>query len=376
MKIFITILNIIFLIVFTIFSAYAAENTQLLEKEVMSRSFPQYISHIAWSSDQSKIAVRGQGEVYLWDIINDEMVWKVWGGGPAMTMKGLAFSPDDNFVITTAAGSGNPKKPETFAQQNSLTLISVKDSNDIKYFSDHGFWDGFPTTPSFDMAKDGSVIAAVLGRQSGWLSLYEPLTGKVIGHVGQIINKNGNTVNPRKIVLDSDRHIVCTGSLDEIQTWDYKKNKKITSFLASKTGIKSLAFNPVSGELITGGDGVIIGAIMQGDGKLGPGGIQDEAGTFLRAWNPLTGKLLRNYRGIQYGVSSISVSPDGNYIAAIEGGPLPGVWLRLFDAKEGGLLKTIDYGREHGLPHAVSFSPDGHRLAVGMGKKVHVYELN
>jgi WD40 repeat protein len=355
---------------------FAAENSDMLEHEVIHRSFSQTISAIAWSPDQTKIAVRGQGEFYLWDVVNDEQVWKT--KGVIAGNRGLAFTTDGRFIIIPSVTNGEANfHPENYSKQTTLTFVSVQDGSKVKTLKDTETWkDGLPLNKDFALASDGSVIASILGNASGWVTLYNPGTGNIVGHVGRMINSRGKPYYSDLIALDSRNKVVAISDpVAEVQIWDYEKNKKLSDFRASKTGIDALAFNPVSGELITGGDGVIMGAIVTEDGHIGPGGIQDERGTFVRAWNPWTGDLIRIYRGARYGVSSVAVSPDGRYVAATSGGPRVGVSLLLWQADNGALLKTIDYGSQDGRC-PVNFSPDGKLLATAIDDKLSIYEVN
>ncbi len=353
--------------------ACAIDNNAFLQSGILTRSYPRKITEIAWSHDQTRIAVRAR-DAYIWDISNDTETWR-HSDTPPDNIRGLAFSPDDRFVIIPSKLIGNINKPETFTTQPALTYISSSDSANIRQVADHEFPNFFPYNSNFSLADDGSVLASILGSDSGFITLYEPNSGSTVGHVGQLVNRYNKTVNPLKIAVDSRRNLVSVAyASGEVQTWDYKQNKKMLGFNPSQTGVEALVYNSLSGELITGSDGTITGSMLQSNGQLASGSLHDDPDSFVRAWNPLTGKLVRKYTGTRYGISSITISPDGRYIAAIEGGPLPGVRLLLWDAQSGALLTTTEYGRKDG-DYPAKFSPDGRRLAVGIEHVLYVYDI-
>jgi hypothetical protein len=237
------------------------------------------------------------------------------------------------------------------------------------------------------------AFAAESADKSGWLTLHDPsnpFTGAIIGRVGPMTEKtiipfmSGKIIIPVKIALDTKNKLVSIlyPEFEErnVQTWNYEKNIKISDFKASKTGIKALVFNPVSGELITGGDGIMFsGPALEGVTPPDYDSMSDDPNTLLRAWNPLTGKLIRTYPGTSSHIWSVSVSPDGHYVAATEGDQFHPVRLLLWQA-DGVLLKAINtdgkinYGgdlRNNWFP--VSFSPDGHHLTVRIDGEVHSY---
>ena len=84
---------------------------------------------------------------------------------------------------------------------------------------------------------------------------------------------------------------------------------------------------------------------------------------------------MRNYSGTKYSICSISVSPDGRYVAATEGGSRVGMRLDLWDAVTGELLKTVEFSTYNGLSQ-VRFSPDGRQLALANDNEIRIYNLH
>jgi WD40 repeat protein len=177
------------------------------------------------------------------------------------------------------------------------------------------------------------------------------------------------------MVLDPQRTIVVVvgpaGS--GMQTWNYKTNAKLVDFATFPAGGNVMDLDPKTGVLILGGSGGIRDGQMK-NGRI-EGGLRNDLNTLVRAYDPMTGKLLKEYSGTRTSISSVSVSPDGRYIAAMEGGPLPGVDLLVWQAETGELLERIDYGvpSQEGQ---TSFSPDGRYLAAIIDHDAHIYEIN
>jgi WD40 repeat protein len=356
---------LLFLTLIAVFCSDAAHADEPLHED-QSLSLSKPITDMAWSPDGTKLAILDQSGLSLRNLNEGQEIWKVESLGSWQT-HGLAFSPSGAFVIAPSKGTGGPRN-----KQPTFTLFAINDSNNTVSVRDAaaGAQNG---SEQFALAEDDSVLISIVSN-AGWLTVYDPNSWKVLHHIGPLINRQGNTASPSRIVVDGLRKVVCVAFADgEIQTWDFLKNTKLASFQASKTTISALAFNHASGELITGGSGVIIGAYLVDETHLSPGGVQDDPASLVRAWDPLTGKLLRSYP-THTGIQSLSVSRDGLYIAALDGGSMPGVHLLVWNARNGALVNSTDYGRSHG-GYVVRFSPDAKKLASGVTEDIHFYDL-
>lgn len=366
------LLNLVALGAITMQSAQASDNSSFLNTERLSRSFSgaNSIYDLAWSPDQSKIALRGRGYIYLWDLTADEEVWSTRGAG--RSLDGLVFSPDNQYVIFPSEGYAPPLYPDVAAKDASLTLLSTTPSPTTKYVKDPDFSGRINGITALAITPDGSLLVGVPGIASGRIALYDPKTWEIIKHVGEIKTSRGILVNPTMIAIDSNRKNIIGAYVDgEVQVWDYEKNVKISQFSTSVVTLEAIALNPVNGEIITGDQ--TRGVFQFPDGHT-VGTAGDNANDLLKAWDSTTGKLVRAYPGTKYGICSISVSPDGRYIAATEGGSRVGMRLDLWNAATGELLKTIDFSTDNGLSR-VKFSPDGRQLALANDNEVRIYNL-
>jgi WD40 repeat protein len=244
--------NLVIFGVITMQNAQAADNG-FLDNETLSRSFSgaRAIYNLVWSPDQSKIALRGRGSVYLWDLVSDEEVWNAKGA--AITLDGIAISPDNQHVIFPASGTAPSDYPDATAQDAALTLLPTTSPPVPRYVKNPDFAGGVNEITALASTSDGSLLAGVSGIFSGWVTLYDPKTWKAIKHIGQIKTSRGIIVNPTMIAVDSNRKNIVGAYVDgEVQVWNYENNKKVAQFSTSSSQLRAIALNPTNGEIITG----------------------------------------------------------------------------------------------------------------------------
>ena len=120
----------------------------------------------------------------------------------------------------------------------------------------------------------------------------------------------------------------------------------------------------------------IASAAYSNDGKilaLGRGG-EGEGKIFLI--DPATGKKLRELSPIhQYGVTDLCFHPDGKHLASTGRDTVVRIW----NIAEGKMIKELGKPRGGQFKdwfHALSFSPDGTRIAVAdMAGYIHLWEF-
>jgi WD40 repeat protein len=125
----------------------------------------------------------------------------------------------------------------------------------------------------------------------------------------------------------------------EIKLWEVATGKLLRTMVAGETLLMAVAFSP--------------------DGKMvvsGTNDVADRSQRGLKVWDAATGKELRVLpdKVTNGNPNSISVSPDGKYVAASHGR-----WVRVHDFQSGQALHEIDGG---GI---LTFSPDSKILAIG-----------
>ena len=120
----------------------------------------------------------------------------------------------------------------------------------------------------------------------------------------------------------------------------------------------------------------IASAAYSNDGKilaLGRGG-EGEGKIFLI--DPSTGKKIRELSPIhQYGVTDLCFHPDGKHLASTGRDTVVRIW----NIAEGKMVKELGKPRGGQFKdwfHALSFSPDGTRIAVAdMAGYIHLWEF-
>lgn len=125
---------------------------------------------------------------------------------------------------------------------------------------------------------------------------------------------------------------------------------------ANLTPVQSVAFSP-DGELVATAHGMFLGLLQKPD----PGQ------TVL--WDAAEGRRLKTIPALEDGVRSVAFSPDGKTLAVLE---FTGN-LRLFTLPAAGELRTFqapDGDKKDRVILSFAFSPNGQRLAAGLGAEL------
>jgi WD40 repeat protein/serine/threonine protein kinase len=139
---------------------------------------------------------------------------------------------------------------------------------------------------------------------------------------------------------------LATGHGDRIEVWHSTTGKRLTAFKAHDAPVSALAVSP---------DGRYLVSASQEDGTVRIWQLRTKRGV-LTSWSFLVAKESVTGRKVMAHPSSITFSPDGNYLAAV-GAQGVTIW-QLFSAQQ---VCTLD------LAHAscLAFSADGAYLAAG-----------
>jgi WD40 repeat protein/tRNA A-37 threonylcarbamoyl transferase component Bud32 len=237
------------------------------------------------------------------------------------------------------------------------------------------------TTQAFRVvwAPDGFRLLTVPFTSTGGLPrLWDPRTGALIGELktgarrvysatfsptGEVIATagrddtvsfwNGRTGGAQgkdlegagqSVAFSPDGRRLATGS-SKIRIWDVPSLNRVRELEGHPdTRIDTLAFDAAGGRLVSAG----------WDDHL------------AKIWDVSTGKLLVTLEGHGGRLMAAEFSPDGKYVATGAYDPAVNLW----DASNGDLLRTIQ-----GPNHSLDFSPDGTKLATGIGRTVVIWDI-
>lgn len=338
---------------------------------------PEPIANLAWSPDQRYLAGANKqdSKIYLWDVENEREVWraeKARGSGHATNS--LAFTSDGSAVVTSFLGVGRDRPEAT------LSLLSVRDGRLLRDV--HAARPERGVNYSYNFSIDGDFAAVVLGGSR--VGIFETKNWSQTNVIGPIVNQYGSSVGIRQVALDKGRDLVMFGwgsmGIATIQTWKLSENKKIAEFRPYLvSGISAMAIHRPSGRLVTGGDMTVTWPKGQG---YQPGALDfstashDDHSALVRGWNPRTGDREIVYTEPESAQRTLSISPDGRWLAAASGGPIrenkgyATVW-----NLETGELRGVRIHDDNNIS-GVSFSPDGRRLAYAVESRIHILDLS
>ncbi|MDE0855899.1 MAG: hypothetical protein OSA97_15910, partial [Nevskia sp.] len=342
----------------TIPSSGGASDTTLMPigREIATLSFPEEIGTLAWSPDQKLLAATNgwNTKVYLRGVDHDRELWQAPKMGTA-DERCLAFDKTGRYVIarsTIAVASEN--------RETSVSLLRVDNGHVFRHLGDEMPAVGSNAAAHFALSADQSLLAVILGSSSGRVGLYNTSTWELTGHVGPLANPYG----VRQVAVDPLRNLVVFGvGNGEIQTWRIATNERLATFKAYDVELDYMVTNPLTGDIVTGGNASIerrwIPDLKAPPSPRAQGHMEtfhDDQPTLVRAWDPLSGARRVTYTGPGQGVSALTVSPDGRYVAAVKGGINLEAYLLMWDAGSGRLIGGIDYN--HGTSNGgLAFSP-------------------
>ena len=206
--------------------------------------------------------------------------------------------------------------------------------------SSHEYW---REISSITFSPDGTTLA--IGTMDFAIHLCNVATGT---HIKTLAPPSGG---PRSSVLSvafsDDGQTIASGNLGEINLWCAKTGTRKTIKERppdSHAAIESIAFSPDNAILATGSR---FAGLM---------GSRSKEGT-VRLWDAKTGTYLKTLDGHTLSINSIAFAANNNILAS---GSMDGT-LRLWDAKTGTCLKT--FTGDTSSVESVAFSPDGTTVA-------------
>jgi WD40 repeat protein len=191
------------------------------------------------------------------------------------------------------------------------------------------------------------------------------------------------------LAFSPDGQILASGWNDgSVQLWQISDGSLLRTLKAHKADVQYLAFSPDGQILASGGygestvklwrvsDGTLLHVLRRigdpffsvafsPDGQILASGSQSGS---VKLWQVSDGSLLRTLKGHTDLVGSVSFSPDGQTLAS---GSNDGT-VRFWQVTDGSLLRTLLI--TDGVQY-LTFSPDGHFLAVETGSSSRIVQL-
>lgn len=264
-------------------------------------------------------------------------------------------------------------KPQTVDDtSNHRYALTIIDAQSGRIIQDIQFDQPGPRSANlavaFDLSENGRTVAFASGGG-----------GTVIGADTTAWSETWRIQSNRPVsflVFDDrrDRLIVANTNQGMVQTWHPSSQTRRADFATYKTGLRKLLLDRRTGQIFTGGDGSLHPYPGQPDTFRG---VEDDPETLVRAWDPVSGSLIRNYVGPGRNVDGLALSPDGRYLVAAKSRVMhtrADAYVLAWDAAGGQLLAASNYGQ--GFPGALAFSPDGQQLAISADASIQIVTLN
>jgi WD40 repeat protein len=292
---------------------------------------------VAFSPDGSRLATGSvDGTAKIWDVESGSPLHTLYGH--TSSVSSVAFSPDGKRLAT---GSDDWTAKIWDVERDSLlhTLYGHKSSVSSVAFS-----------------PDGECLAT--GSDDWTVKIWDLEIGS------PLYTLHGHTSRVFSVAFSPDGERLATGSRDgTAKIWDVERDSLLHTLYGDTSSVLSVTFSPDGERLATGS--------------------WDKT---AKIWDVESGSLLHTIYGHTSSVNSVAFSPDGKRLATGSDDNTAKIW----DLASGSLLHTF-YGHTSGVNNSltagmllrysplhslygpkssvnsVAFSPDGERLATGLG---------
>lgn len=374
----------------------------VLVNEVESFSLPDDVQTIAWSPDQTRLAlVMDAGfsnRLSMYSLAEHRMLWPAHlsvGRSNSSLPPTIFFDPTGEFLIGSIALPPDerraPSVPNSMFELvpantgEGIREIADDTVNDPPYMAPSLIAGHVPFAQAIALSPDGSTLAVVMSF-SGTVALFDTHTWTLRKHLGPLLGmKLGNKYGLSlfiQLLLDTQHGIVIGYDPAKVETLSIEQNERLASFqpFSPDVGI-TFALDPKDGNVIVAGGSVprsddpFIEQLKQtGNGPLPFLANAEKPYAAVRKFDSLTGKQLLAYFGPNERTEALAVSADGHFVAASQGGGRRQSFLTLWDGRSGAVLGCIQYDKVH-WPHGVAFSPDSKKLAYSIGASIHIVNL-
>jgi WD40 repeat protein len=231
-----------------------------------------WLTVLALSPDGRRLALSGDGNVRVWDIVSGTELYHK--SGSALS---LLFSPDGKtLAVQQPEGGGG----------GIIHLWQSATGKEIGHVKGQG-----STLPSVAFSPNGKRLASASGKQ---LCIWDVASGKALRSFPQ-----GHKDTVAALVISPDgKRLSSSGSEGTIRIWDVAQGKELhRMFLPHRAGVAdwatTLAFSPDGKTLAAGGN------------------------SGIHLWDTATGRDLRTFAPESGGAAFLAFSPDGKTLASV-----------------------------------------------------------
>jgi eukaryotic-like serine/threonine-protein kinase len=308
-------------------------------------------TNLAWAPDSKRLAsTRIEGStaiVEIWDAATGNRRLRYQGhAGPTPTFNAVTWSPDGQRLASAF-----------YEDQPGVPVIKIWDVTTGKTLLNHRVTEelGGDEPAAVKWSPDGTRIASVVGST---VAVRNATSGQTDWQ------QQGSSYTMTVAWSPDGRRLVSEWGDHTLQVWDARTGSALVTYHGHAGEVDAVAWSP---------DGNTIASAGENDG-------------LVQVWDAATGKTRLSYRG-QYvrrsigrhgglgyplPITSVSWSPDGRYLASVQGS------VKIWDARTGKDLATYAGSFFNGVNDAsvAAWSPDGKTIAMLFdGKWILIWQV-